>query len=106
MPTYDYQCDNCAHEFEIFQSMTAKVLKKCPQCGQLSLRRMIGTGAAVLFKGSGFYATDYRSESYEKGAKAEKEKKDKGKESKAKKDESKEKKKDSSTASVKKKDGD
>ena len=74
MPTYDYQCNNCGHEFEVFQSMTAGVLKKCPQCGQLSLKRLIGTGGAVIFKGSGFYSTDYRSESYQKQAKAETEK--------------------------------
>ena len=74
MPTYDYKCANCAHEFEAFQSMTAAVLKKCPQCGQLSLKRLIGTGGAVIFKGSGFYTTDYRSESYQKQAKAESEK--------------------------------
>ena len=55
MPTYDYRCCNCDHKFEVFQSMTAGVLKKCPQCGKLSLKRLIGSGAAVLFKGSGFY---------------------------------------------------
>jgi len=71
MPTYEYRCCKCQHEFEVFQSMTAGVLKKCPQCGQLSLKRLIGPGAAVLFKGSGFYTTDYRSASYQKQAKAE-----------------------------------
>ena len=71
MPTYEYECSNCGHEFEAFQSMTANVLKKCPACGKLSLKRLIGTGGAILFKGSGFYATDYRSESYHKAAKAE-----------------------------------
>ena len=71
MPTYEYQCSKCGHEFETFQSMTAGVLKKCPACGKLSLKRLIGTGGAVLFKGSGFYATDYRSESYRQAAKAE-----------------------------------
>ena len=74
MPTYDYQCENCGHAFELFQSMTAGALRKCPQCEKSSLKRLIGTGAAVLFKGSGFYATDYRSESYQKQAKAESEK--------------------------------
>ena len=74
MPTYEYQCSKCGHEFEIFQSMTAGVLKKCPACGKLSLKRLIGTGGAVLFKGSGFYATDYRSESYRQAAKAESDK--------------------------------
>ena len=76
MPTYDYECRNCDHEFEFFQSMSAGVLKKCPECGKLSLKRLIGPGAAVLFKGSGFYTTDYRSESYQKQAKAEKDKQD------------------------------
>ena len=71
MPTYDYQCNACDHEFEVFQSMTAPVMKKCPQCQKLSLKRLIGSGAAVLFKGSGFYTTDYRSQSYQKQAKAE-----------------------------------
>ena len=64
MPTYDYQCKNCDHEFELFQSMSAGVKKKCPECGKMTLERLIGTGAAVIFKGSGFYETDYRSKSY------------------------------------------
>ena len=72
MPTYDYVCDACGHAFEKFQSMTAKVLRKCPDCGKLKLRRLIGTGAGVIFKGGGFYETDYRSESYQKDAKADK----------------------------------
>src|SRR6187399_2446486 len=68
MPTYDYECDACGHTFELFQSITEPVQKKCPKCGKLKLRRLFGTGAAVVFKGSGFYQTDYRSESYKKGA--------------------------------------
>lgn len=72
MPTYDYVCDACEHAFEEFQSMTSKVLKKCPECGKLKLRRLIGTGAGVIFKGGGFYETDYRSDSYAKDAKADK----------------------------------
>ena len=72
MPTYDYVCDSCKHEFEEFQSITAKTLRKCPACKRLKLRRLIGAGAGILFKGSGFYQTDYRSESYKKGAEAEK----------------------------------
>ena len=60
MPTYDYQCDECGHEFELFQQMSAPVKRKCPECGLLKLRRLIGTGAGVLFKGSGFYETDYK----------------------------------------------
>src|SRR5438067_13477739 len=71
MPTYDYECDACGHKFEEYQSMTAKLLKKCPACGKPKLRRLIGTGAAIIFKGSGFYQTDYRSESYKSGAKAD-----------------------------------
>ncbi len=72
MPTYEYRCTACRHEFEEFQSMTAKPLRDCPACGKKSLQRLIGTGAALVFKGSGFYQTDYRSESYKKAAEAEK----------------------------------
>ena len=72
MPTYDYRCKACDHEFEEFQSMSAKPLRKCPECGKLKLERLIGTGAGVIFKGGGFYETDYRSESYKKGAEADK----------------------------------
>ena len=71
MPTYEYQCDACEHNFDEFQSFSDKPLKKCPQCGKSKLRRVFGTGAAILFKGSGFYQTDYRSESYKSAAKAE-----------------------------------
>ena len=71
MPTYDYICRACDHAFEEFQSMSAKPLKKCPECGKLKLERLIGTGAGVIFKGSGFYETDYRSDSYKKEAKAD-----------------------------------
>lgn len=73
MPTYDYVCDACKHEFEEFQSITAKHLTKCPKCGKKKLRRLIGTGGAMIFKGSGFYLTDYRSDSYKKAAKADSE---------------------------------
>ena len=72
MPTYDYECDACKHEFEAFQSMSEEPLKKCPKCGKKKLRRLFGAGAAVMFKGSGFYQTDYRSDSYKKSAEAEK----------------------------------
>jgi putative FmdB family regulatory protein len=72
VPTYDYRCNACGHEFELFQSMSDKVKRKCPQCGKPTLERLIGTGAALLFKGSGFYQTDYRSESYKKAAGADK----------------------------------
>lgn len=72
MPTYDYVCDACGHEFEEFQNITADALTKCPACKKKKLRRLFGTGAAVMFKGSGFYQTDYRSDSYKKGAKSDK----------------------------------
>jgi putative FmdB family regulatory protein len=72
MPTYDYVCDACDHKFELFQSITAEAEKKCPECGKRKLRRLIGPGAGFVFKGSGFYQTDYRSESYKKRAEADK----------------------------------
>ncbi len=72
MPTYDYECDACQHAFELFQGINDAKKKKCPECGKLKLRRLIGTGAAVVFKGSGFYQTDYRSESYKKAQAADK----------------------------------
>ncbi len=73
MPTYDYVCDACGHEFDLFQPITAEPERRCPRCKKLKLRRLFGTGVAVVFKGSGFYQTDYRSESYKKGVAAEKE---------------------------------
>jgi putative FmdB family regulatory protein len=73
MPTYEYQCDGCEHNFDEFQSITEPALTKCPRCGKRKLRRVFGTGAAVLFKGSGFYQTDYRSESYKSAAKKDQE---------------------------------
>jgi putative FmdB family regulatory protein len=72
MPTYDYVCDACDHKFELFQSITEPVKKKCPECSKPKLRRLFGTGAAVMFKGSGFYTTDYRSEGYKKRASEDK----------------------------------
>jgi putative FmdB family regulatory protein len=71
MPTYEYHCDACEHHFDEFQSINDKPLKKCPVCAKPKLRRVFGAGAAIIFKGSGFYQTDYRSESYKKAAKAE-----------------------------------
>ena len=73
MPTYDYICDRCGHEFEAFESIKADPQTVCPECSEAKLRRKIGAGAAILFKGSGFYETDYRSESYKKAAKSEQE---------------------------------
>ena len=72
MPTYDYVCEACEHAFELVQSIKVDAIKKCPECGKNKLRRLIGPGAAIVFKGSGFYTTDYRSESYKKGAAADK----------------------------------
>ena len=71
MPTYDYKCDACGNAFEQFQSMSAAPIRKCPKCGKLKVKRLIGTGAGLIFKGSGFYITDYRSEGYKEKAKAE-----------------------------------
>ena len=72
MPTYEYRCESCGHEFELFQSMTDPVKRKCPKCAKPKLKRLVGIGAGVIFKGSGFYETDYRSESYTKEAEADK----------------------------------
>lgn len=71
MPTYEYKCDACGHQFDQFQSIKAEPLKKCPACGKAKLRRLIGTGAGLIFKGSGFYITDYRDAAYKEKAKAE-----------------------------------
>lgn len=71
MPTYDYECDACGHKFEQFQSIKDDPLTKCPACKKKKLRRLFGMGAALLFKGSGFYTTDYRPESYKKRAEAD-----------------------------------
>lgn len=82
MPTYDYECDSCGHEWELFQKITDDAVKQCPACKKKKARRLFGTGAAIVFKGSGFYQTDYRSESYKKGQKAASDSKDKKSESK------------------------
>ena len=63
MPTYDYRCNSCSHLFEVFQSMSSRRLRKCPECGKPALERLLGAGAGVLFKGSGFYQTDYANKS-------------------------------------------
>lgn len=71
MPTYEYECSLCGHQFELFQSITAKPVRTCPKCAKPKVKRLIGAGASIIFKGSGFYQTDYRSEGYKKAAKAE-----------------------------------
>ena len=71
MPTYEYRCSNCGHKFEKFQSITAAPIKQCPACKKNKAQRLIGTGAGLIFKGSGFYITDYRSEGYKEKAKAD-----------------------------------
>ncbi len=60
MPTYEYRCHECGHEFEEFQKMTADPLVVCPSCGKHTLKRVMGTGGGLIFKGSGFYLTDYK----------------------------------------------
>ena len=92
MPTYDYECDACGHTEEVFQGINDAVLTKCPACGKKKYRRLFGSGAAIVFKGSGFYQTDYRSDGYKKAAAADKKPSDSGgssdkKESKSKKSE-------------------
>jgi len=69
MPTYEYECGACEHRFEKYQSMTEKAIKKCPECGKAKVQRVISGGAGVIFKGSGFYQTDYRSKGYHEAAK-------------------------------------
>lgn len=71
MPTYEYQCNACKHRFEELQSFSEAPLKKCPKCKKKKLQRLLGAGAAIIFKGAGFYQTDYRSESYKSAAKAD-----------------------------------
>lgn len=72
MPTYEYECRDCHHEFELFQNITAKSITRCPKCKKNKLRRLIGRGAGIIFKGSGFYQTDYRSDHYKKQSAADK----------------------------------
>jgi putative FmdB family regulatory protein len=71
MPTYEYKCDACGNEFEKFQSMSSEPIKKCPKCGKNKVRRLISAGAGLIFKGSGFYITDYRDQGYTDKAKAD-----------------------------------
>ena len=72
MPTYDYVCKSCDHKWELFQSIKANAKRKCPECGKLKAKRVIGPGAGIIFKASGFYQTDYRSSAYKKAAAADK----------------------------------
>ena len=71
MPTYEYECNVCHKKFEVFQSIMERPIKKCLHCGKPAAKRLIGAGAGFIFKGSGFYQTDYRSEAYKTQAKAE-----------------------------------
>lgn len=86
MPTYDYECSQCDNKWEEFQSITAKPIRKCPACGKLKAKRIIGAGAGIIFKGSGFYQTDYRSSSYKKAAEADSKAQSSSSESKSSKD--------------------
>jgi putative FmdB family regulatory protein len=72
MPTYDYHCEACGHQLEMFQSISESPKRKCPRCGRSKLKRRIGAGAGIIFKGSGFYQTDYRSDSYKQAADSDK----------------------------------
>ncbi len=91
MPTYDYECKDCHHAFEVFQSMSAKPLRKCPECGG-KVKRLIGTGAGIIFKGSGFYETDYKRKNSVQTSQPKKEEKVPEKKTETKKSNSKEKK--------------
>lgn len=71
MPTYEYECARCGHTFEKFQGINDPAVKTCPKCRGRKVKRLIGTGAGILFKGSGFHATDYRSKDYRRAAKSE-----------------------------------
>jgi putative FmdB family regulatory protein len=73
MPTYDYECQACGSKVEVLQSFKDAPLTECPQCGKNELKRLLGTGGGFIFKGSGFYITDYRSEDYKKREKADSE---------------------------------
>lgn len=70
MPTYEYRCGACGHAFERFQSMNDDPVRECPECGQDAAERMISSGAGLIFKGSGFYVTDYKRSSGESGQEA------------------------------------
>ncbi len=82
MPTYNYECQGCGHAFEKFQTMSARVMRKCPECKKPKLERLIGSGAGIIFKGSGFYETDYRNQNYSADAKKDQDQSGSKKESK------------------------
>jgi putative FmdB family regulatory protein len=71
MPTYDYKCSKCGHKFEVFDRISAPPLRQCPVCNQKTAYRLIGAGIGLIFKGSGFYITDYRKKEYAEGKKKE-----------------------------------
>jgi len=73
VPTYEYECEKCGHHFELFQKISDPPVRKCPKCEAGKVRRLLGTGAGIIFKGSGFYQTDYRSRSYKEAAKKDSE---------------------------------
>jgi putative FmdB family regulatory protein len=81
VPTYDYRCDDCGHEFDVFQRMSEDSLTDCPHCERPNLRRLIGSGAGIIFKGSGFYETDYKRSKTDTG-KSESSKKESSSDSK------------------------
>ena len=99
MPTYDYECTKCGHRFEVFQSMKDEPKKRCPEC-KGKVQRLISGGAGILFKGSGFYQTDYRSDGYKKAAAADSSSSSPAKESSTKDSKDKSSKKDSKPASA------
>ena len=106
MPTYDYLCKACGHALEIFQSMSEGAKRKCPECGKLKLERQIGAGAGFLFKGSGYYLTDYRSDSYKQAAEKDKSASTSSSDSSSSSEKKSEKKSDSAKSSSKKKSSD
>jgi putative FmdB family regulatory protein len=78
MPTYEYRCSACGHKWDEFQSIKAAPSRKCPACKKLKAERVISAGGGIIFRGSGFYQTDYRSESWKKGDEAAKKASDSG----------------------------
>ena len=83
MPTYEYECSRCGHKFEKVQPITGKPVRKCPKCAKLAVKRLFSSGGGIIFKGSGFYQTDYRSKSYQEKAKQDAAPKEKSAETKS-----------------------